>query len=48
LSDRAAIQRERAAKFYEKKNIEQANVAQEIASQAERDAQMMREIIERL
>ena len=48
LSDRVAIQRERAVKFHEKKNIEQANVAQEIANQAEHDAQMLREIIERL
>jgi two-component system, chemotaxis family, protein-glutamate methylesterase/glutaminase len=48
LSDRAAIQRERAVKFYEEKNIEQANIAQEIANQAEHDAQMLCEIIERL
>jgi two-component system chemotaxis response regulator CheB len=46
LSDRAAIQRECAVKFQEEKNTERANIAREVANQAEHDAQMLCEIID--
>jgi two-component system, chemotaxis family, protein-glutamate methylesterase/glutaminase len=48
LSDRAAIQRERAARFREENNTEQANTALEIANQAELDTQLLREIMARI
>jgi two-component system, chemotaxis family, protein-glutamate methylesterase/glutaminase len=48
LSNRAAIQRERAVHFRKRKNSEQANTAVEIANQAESDIRLLYEIIERI
>jgi two-component system, chemotaxis family, protein-glutamate methylesterase/glutaminase len=47
LSDRAAIQRERAVQFQKEKNTDQANTAVEIANQADSDIRLLYEIMER-
>ncbi|MCC6532642.1 MAG: chemotaxis protein CheB [Burkholderiales bacterium] len=48
LEDRAAIQRLRAKKFAEQEESRRARASSEIAAQAERDAKLLREVMERL
>jgi len=48
LEDRAAIQRSRAKRFGSTNEQDHATSAREIAAQAEKDAQMLRAIMEKL